>query len=147
MLHYKTLTFITMFVCFSSFANEEYFSCDIGKGVVKLNENNGVLRYSLTKNNKDEFIFESKGDDFIGFNYNHYSRFQTDYLNVSFMNLGYKYTIFSHYENGDQSRGVSVMNLKSKKESIYNCKDAGIDHLSDLSEKLTCDKASALGCD
>ncbi|CQD32704.1 hypothetical protein [Yersinia mollaretii] len=147
MRYYKTLTFITMFVCFSSFANEDYFLCDIGKGVARLNESNGMLRYTLTKNNNEEFSFESKGDDFSGFNYNHYSRFQTDYFNVSFMNSGYKYTIFSHYEDGNESRGVSVMNLKSSKETVYECKSAGVDHLSDLSGKLACDKATALGCD
>ncbi|HAU3238635.1 TPA: hypothetical protein ACIPVM_004456 [Salmonella enterica subsp. diarizonae serovar 50:k:z35] len=92
-------------------------------------------------------LYQSKGNDFSGFKYNHYSRFQTDYLNVSFVNAGYKYTMFSNYEDENESRGVSVTNLKTKKESVYDCKSVGIDRLSDLSSKLACDKDSALGCE
>lgn len=66
---------------------------------------------------------------------------------MSFVNAGYKYTIFSNYENENESRGVSVTNLNSKKESVYDCKSVGIDRLSDLSAKLTCDKDSVLGCE
>lgn len=145
MRHYNLLLLIVMFMCGSSFASDEYFSCNTAKGIVKLEENKGALRYTLTKDRKVEFEYESKGDGFSGFKYNHYSRFQTDYFNVSFVNAGYKYTIFSNYEE-NESRGISVTNLNSKKESIYNCKSAGIDFLSNLSEKLACDKDSALGC-
>lgn len=59
------------------------------------------------------------GSDYSGFKYNHYSRFQTDYFNVSFANAEYKYTIFSNYEDERESCGVSVTNLNSKKESVY----------------------------
>ncbi|AXD72113.1 hypothetical protein M8D79_000631 [Salmonella enterica] len=136
-----------MFLCGSSFANDEYFSCDTAKGIIKLDVNKDELQYTLTKGRKSEFTYESKGNDFSGFKYNHYSRFQTDYLNVSFVNAGYKYTMFSNYEDENESRGVSVTNLKTKKESVYDCKSVGIDRLSDLSSKLACDKDSALGCE
>lgn len=147
MRHYKLITLIAMFLCGSSFANDSYFSCGTAKGTISLNENKGVLQYSLIKDNNTEFTYESKGNDFSGFKYNHYSRFQADYFNVSFVNSGYRYTIFSNYEDEHESRGVSVTNLKSKKESVYDCKVAGIDRLSDLSTKLSCDKDSALGCE
>ncbi|MEM6160868.1 hypothetical protein AAH446_09995 [Erwinia sp. P6884] len=146
MRHYNLLLLIVIFLCGSSFASDEYFLCNTAKGIIKLDENKGVLRYTLTKDQKVEFKYESKGDGFSGFKYNHYSRFQTDYFNVSFMNAGYKYTIFSNYEYESENRGVSVTNLNRKKESIYNCKSVGIDLLNDLSEKLACDKDSALGC-
>ncbi|EPC4818542.1 hypothetical protein Q1B72_001755 [Salmonella enterica] len=45
------------------------------------------------------------------------------------------------------TKSVSVTNLKTKKESVYDCKSVGIDRLSDLSSKLACDKDSALGCE
>lgn len=146
MRHYNLLLLIGMFMCGSSFASDEYFLCNTVKGIIKLDKNEGVLRYTLTKDGKFAFKYESKGDDFSGFKYNHYSRFQTDYFNVSFVNAEYKYTIFSNYEDENENRGVSVTNLNSKKESIYNCKSVGIDLISNLSEKLACDKDSALGC-
>lgn len=147
MHHYKFVALVAMFLCGSSFANDDYFSCDTAKGTIKLDEDKGVLQYTLTKDRKNEFNYESKGNDFSGFKYNHYSRFQTDYFNVSFVSAGYKYTIFSNYEDENESRGVSVTNLKTKKEFVYDCKSVGIDRLSDLSSKLACDKDSALGCE
>ncbi|EPU0547568.1 hypothetical protein ACVUDR_003410, partial [Escherichia coli] len=56
-------------------------------------------------------------------------------------------TFLSNYENESEIRGVSVTNLNSKKESVYDCKSVGIDRLSDLSAKIACDKDSALGCE
>lgn len=148
MRRYKLLALITMIlICGSSIADEVYFSCNIVKGEVKLDNKQGVLRYTLNNKNKNEFIFKSKRNGFSGFNYNHYSRFQTDYFNVSFINANYKYTIFSNYQDERQSRGVSVTNLKSNKASVYNCKTVAIDRLSDLSELLACDTDSALGCE
>ncbi len=147
MHHYKFFALIAMLLCGSSFASDVYFLCDTAKGTIKLDENKGVLRYTLSKDHKIEFNYESKGSDYSGFKYNHYSRFQTDYFNVSFVNAEYEYTIFSNYEDERKSRGVSVTNLNSKKESVYYCKSIGIDRLSDLSVKMACDKYSALGCD
>lgn len=147
MHHYKFLVLAAMFFCGMSLAQDEYFMCDTVKGIIKLDESEGILRYTLTKDSKNEFNYESKDNKFSGFKYNHYSRFQTDYFNVSFVNAEYQYTIFSNYEDENESRGISVKNLRSKKESIYNCKSIGIDRLSDLSSKLTCDKDSALGCE
>lgn len=81
--NYDLVVLIAMFLCGSSFANDEYFSCDTAKGIIKLDVNKDELQYTLTKGRKSEFTYESKGNDFSGFKYNHYSRFQTDYLNVS----------------------------------------------------------------
>ena len=145
-IKYKFMVLAAMFLCGSSFANDEYFLCDTAKGTIKLDENKGVLRYTLIKDRKREFNYESKNNDFSGFKYNHYSRFQTDYFNVSFVNAGYKYTVFSNYEDENESRGVSVTNLNTGKESVYDCQAIGIDRLSDLSSKLVCDEDSALGC-
>lgn len=147
MHHYKFVVLVAIFLCGSSFASDEYFVCGTEKGTIKLNEDKEVLRYTLTKDRKTAFNYESEGNNYTGFKYNHYSRFQTDYFNVSFVSAGYKYTIFSNYEDESESRGVSVTNLSSKKESVYDCKSVDIDRLSDLSTKLTCDEDSALGCE
>lgn len=147
MRHYKFFALVAIFLCGSSFASDEYFLCNTEKGTIKLDENKGVLRYTLSKDRKTEFNYESKGNDYSEFKYSHYSRFQTDYFNVSFVSAEYKYTIFSNYEDESESRGVSVTNLNSKKESVYDCNSVVIDRLSDLSAKLACDKDSALGCE
>jgi len=147
MRYYNIMVLSVMFLCGSSFANDEYFLCKTVKGTIKLDANKEVLRYTLTKEHEVKFNYESKGEGFSGFKYNHYSRFQTDYFTVSFMSANYKYTVFSNYEDEKEHRGVSVTNLNSKKESVYDCKSVDIDRLSDLSARLACDKDSALGCE
>ncbi|EKF9134622.1 hypothetical protein [Vibrio cholerae] len=147
MIYYKLIILLSVLYCGVSFGNELYFSCDTKKGTVFLEESQGVLSYTLVKDKKNEIVFESKGDGFLGFKYNHYSRFQTDYFNVSFINLEYKYTIFSNYESNQEKRGIIVANINNKKESSYECETVHIDRLSDLSTKLACDTDSALGCD
>ncbi|EJK2992698.1 hypothetical protein Q4K74_001720 [Vibrio cholerae] len=147
MTYYNFITLLSVLYCGSSFGNELYFSCDTKNGTIFLEESQGILSYILVKDKKNEIIFESKGDGFLGFKYNHYSRFQTDYFTVSFINLEDSYTIFSNYESNQEKRGISVTNIKNKKESNYECETVHIDRLSDLSTKLTCDTDDALGCD
>ncbi|EGR0479219.1 hypothetical protein FG078_13005 [Vibrio cholerae] len=147
MTYYNFITLLSVLYCRSSFGNELYFSCDTKNGTIFLEESQGILSYILIKDKKNEIIFESKGDGFLGFKYNHYSRFQTDYFNVSFINLEDSYTIFSNYESNQEKRGISVTNIKNKKESNYECETVHIDRLSDLSTKLTCDTDDVLGCD
>lgn len=64
MLHYKFVVLISIFLCGSSFANDEYFSCETAKGTIKLDVNKGTLQYTLTKDRKSEFNYKSKGNDF-----------------------------------------------------------------------------------
>lgn len=92
------------------------------------------------------FSFKSKEGINNDFKFNHYSRFQTDYFNVSFVNNDYKYSIFSNYEDGQQSQGVTVLNINNKKEFTYQCITTDVDRLSELSSKLQCDRSSSLGC-
>ena len=131
--------------CYSE-AAENYFSCNTAKGLLSLKINSNRLVYKMENSNGKGFSYSSVAPLYKDFLYNHYSRFQTDYFNVSFSQSGFKYTIFSNYEDGNSSRGVTVVSLKSKKEYTYDCKDEGVDKLSDLASKLQCDKDSALGC-
>ncbi len=144
---YKILAlFFLLNVCNSVLAEEIYFSCSTKNGVVVLQMKGNNLEYSFDKQERTMFLFESKENESSSFKYNHYSRFQTDYFNVSFINEDYKYFVFSNYEDGQQSQGVTVLNLNNKKEFTYHCKTTDIDRLSELSSKLQCDKGSALGC-
>lgn len=128
------------------FAEELYFSCVTKSGAVVLQMNDNNLEYSFDKQGRIMFSFKSKEGISNDFKFNHYSRFQTDYFNVSFVNNDYKYSIFSNYENGQQSQGVTVLNINSKKEFTYHCITTDIDRLSELSSKLECDRSSSLGC-
>lgn len=125
---------------------DNYFSCNTSKGDISLKTDDHKLIYEMKKNKGDAFSFSSPAPEYKGFLYNHYSRFQTDYLNVSFEQGGFKYSIFSNYEDGDSTRGVTVTKLKNNKEYVYNCKDDGVDKLAQLVSKLQCDKDSSLGC-
>lgn len=60
MRHYKLIALAAMFLCGSSFANDEYFVCDTAKGTIKLDENNGVLRYTLLKDHKMNLTMSRK---------------------------------------------------------------------------------------
>ena len=126
-------------------AQEEYFSCNTTKGVATLGVEDNRLVYRMA-GAKGNFEFSSNPPAYSKFFYNHYSRFQTDYLTISFINGEYKYSIFSNYEDNKEEQGVAVFNAKSKKEYRYNCIKTKTDNLSDLSSKLQCDKESALGC-
>lgn len=142
------LLFFSVLLSFTSslWASDNYFMCDTIKGELSLRYDNSQVVYEMKNQKGVTFSYASRGPSYSGFLYNHYSRFQTDYVNVSFKQSGLKYTIFSNYEEGKNTRGVTVVNLKTKKEYTYDCKSEGIDKLSDLTGKLQCDKDNALGC-
>lgn len=124
----------------------DYFSCKTIKGQVSLKNNANQLIYEMINSSGKVFSFSSPGPIYNDFLYNHYSRFQTDYLNVSFNQYNYKYTVFSNYEDGKISRGVTVVSLKTKREYTYKCNDEGVDKLLDLTKQLQCNQNSSLGC-
>lgn len=127
-------------------AESLYFSCLTKVGLIVLQMDAHDLKYAVYKNGAESFYFKSKQRDNGGFKYNHYSRFQTDYFNVSFYNGNYKYSVFSNYDDGVQAQGVTAFNLNNKKEITYKCKKTNVDRLSELSLKLQCDIHSSLGC-
>lgn len=140
--------FLSAFLSFSSLAGAagDYFVCDTIKGELSLKTDDNQLFYGMKNKSGEVFSYSSPGPSYSGFLYNHYSRFQTDYVNVSFKQSGFKYTIFSNYEDGKSTKGVTVINVKTKKEYTYDCNNEGVDNLSNLASKLQCDKDSSLGC-
>lgn len=144
----RLFRYIIIFVIFSgsSFAGETYLACDTSKGSVSIFLKDGIVNYSFEKPGKPVFVFKSKNEKNNEFLYSHYSRFQTDYFNVSFVNHDYKYSIFSNYEDENETQGVTVLNEKTGKEFTFKCEKTSIDRLSELSSILQCDKKSSLGC-
>ncbi|AFJ46269.1 hypothetical protein [Shimwellia blattae] len=142
----NSILLISGLLFLSSFAlgAETYFSCSTSKGELSLQSDNDQLVYEMKNASGNVFLFSSPSySDFL---YNHYSRFQTDYMNVVFTKNNFKYTIFSNYEDGDSTKGITVTNLKNNKEYTYKCKVDGVDKLSDLIGKIQCNKDSSLGC-
>lgn len=129
-----------------AFAGDIYFSCLTKIGTVVLQMDGNDIKYVVYKNGHEDFYFKSKRIGNGDFKYNHYSRFQTDYFNVSFFNGDYKYSVFSNYEDGQQAQGVTVLRINDKKEFTYGCKKTSADRLSELALKLQCDRKSSLGC-
>lgn len=127
-------------------AGNNYFLCNTSKGTLSLTSFGETLIYEMNSQHGNKFQFISDGPMYSGFFYNHYSRFQTDYFSVSFIQSGYKYSVFSNYDNGSNMRGVSVIDMKTKKEYVYNCKDYKVDRLYNLKKKLKCDINNVLSC-
>lgn len=127
-------------------AENSYFLCNTTKGTLSLTGVDEKLIYEMNNQHGNKFKFISEGPVYSGFLYNHYSRFQVDYLSISFIQSGYKYSVFSNYDSVNNMRGVSVIDMKTKKEYVYNCKDYKVDRLYNLEKKLQCDINSALGC-
>lgn len=143
---YNVFALFFMLIFNKAFAGDVYFSCETKIGRVLIQVLDGNLRYSINRQGKLMFTFKSEGNSNSAFRYNHFSRYQTDYFNVSFINHDYKYSIFSNYEDGKEKKGVAVLNIQNQKEVIYKCNSSEIDRLSELSSRLQCDTDSSLGC-
>lgn len=139
---YISLFFLTS----NALASTQYFSCSTSKGSVSVISDSANLVYRMKNTDGSVFQYSSPTPKYTGYYYNHYSRFQTDYLKVGFEKGGFKYELFSNYEDGKDSRGITVVNLSNNKEYTYNCINVGADKLTDLTSKLSCDKNNALGC-
>lgn len=143
---YKICALVFLLLSNETLARNVYFSCSTKIGRVLVEMVDESLEYSLNEQGGSSFIFKSSGNLNNEFRYNHFSRYQTDYFNISFNNHGYKYSIFSNYEDGKEKKGVAVLNTLNQKEYIYKCNSSEIDRLSELSSRLQCDKNSSLGC-
>lgn len=136
-----------------------YFSCETKNkkniSLCGIAENNIIssLSYKFGKAGKIELNHEwnSRKSSAPAFFKNTYSRYKTEYIEISFTRSDYEYRIFRHYdatsEADETSRGVSVINNKaSENETTISCKETEKDDLSTLAKYLQCDKDSALGC-
>ncbi|TXK60979.1 hypothetical protein [Alkalisalibacterium limincola] len=84
------------------------------------------------------------------FRFNHYSRFQTEYLEISARTDHAEYRVYKHYlgEFGDEkpSYGLLITDIKSGTEQRFECAKEVFDDLSVLPDVLECDRENALGC-
>lgn len=137
-----------------------YFSCDIksGKtislcGNVNSNANPVDLTYRFGRDNKIELIFpESKKGSLEKFNYNHYFRYQTDYLSVGFVNGKYSYGIYKNYDgsiskNAEYGITIGAADGLGNETRIVCTGSSVVDRLWTLPKVLACNPDSALGCE
>lgn len=78
-----------------------------------------------------------------GFRFAHYSRFQTDRLEVTFRNKGVDYAIFDYTEADKQHAGIRVITADGK-EREFLCTNRVTSRLVELKDVLRCDKGNAL---
>lgn len=82
------------------------------------------------------------------FNYNQYSRYQVEYLNISTSHNDIEYRIFrNHDESVPKSYQYGIIVVSSDgMENEYECKDSVLDRLDEFRAGLKCDRENALGC-
>lgn len=82
--------------------------------------------------------------------FNHYYRFQTEYLEIAAVQDGVEYRVYRHFEGdfgeGDFSYGMVITGIGESTEHRIECSGAVVDHLSNLPPLLECDRENALGC-
>lgn len=117
---------------------------------ITANENNSIC-YKYGTHNKIELIYPLKNINKNNlFTYNHYYRYQTDYIRVYFKNENYIYTIFYDYEADGIEReeaGILIKNALTQNEYKYKCKKIETNHLGKLTKILNCNKDGEFGCE
>lgn len=131
-----------------------FFSCmTISKKILSLcgTENNGSiekLAYRYGRVGKIELSF-SPEHPLEAYTYNHYSRYRTDYLSISFNNENYKYSIYQNYDaeqRPETKYGITVINNAVELSEVNIPCTASINKIKYLSKLLPCEKNNALGC-
>ncbi|MEH3021634.1 MAG: hypothetical protein PGN19_02735 [Pseudomonas oryzihabitans] len=134
------------------------FRCAIGK-----NREMTVFKSATLDQNDIELTYESKGKtgtemrisekapikEFKKFSYNHYSRYQTNYIRINFISSDYEYSVYSDYDANlpiKEERGVIVTKRSTGDETKIKCSTSDIDKLEEMSAILNCNQNSALGC-
>jgi hypothetical protein len=80
--------------------------------------------------------------------YAHYSRYQTERVEVRFDNQGTGYTLFEYLEGRRRSAGVRVVTVEGR-EQVVACAGRIVSRLGELEGLLPCDADNALnlgGC-
>lgn len=119
---------------------------------------------SIQSNQKDfelTYEFKNKADtemrvseksipgNFEVFSYNSYSRYQTSYTRLTFLRHDYQYSVYSDYDATlpiKEERGVIVKKRPIGNETKIKCLSTNIDKLEEVSNFLSCNQDSALGC-
>lgn len=77
--------YISLFLFTSNaLASTQYFSCSTSKGSVSVISDSANLVYRMKNADGSVFQYSSPAPKYTGYYYNHYSRFQTDYLKLGF---------------------------------------------------------------
>jgi hypothetical protein len=119
----------------------------------KLTRNRGYLQYRFGKQGRVELEFPREQNGSRGaFYFAHYFRPLVDLTEVRFVNDGYRYTLFAHFD--DESKpaihqsGVRVTALGGDAKPVeMTCSAAPLNHMARLAGILPCDKDSGLNTD
>lgn len=133
------------------------FSCAVGRGAKvvsmcaspSLTAKSGTLYYRFGAPSKIELEYSTKPNGAAQeFRYAHYSRYQTERIEVTFAIGSHTYALFDYYEESENpkyNRGVRVSTEGAKaQETILSCKGTVTTILHLLEGKVPCDAESAL---
>lgn len=84
------------------------------------------------------------------FQYNHYARYQTEYLEIAVHHEGAEYRIYRHYDGAfgepETTYGLTVTPVDGSLPVTAACVADVVDDLFGLASRLPCDSENALGC-
>ena len=152
---WSTSTFATDSHCSNS--EKVVFSCRLSKSPKlvsvcaspTLAKSDGTLAYRFGVPGKPEFVFPSQGGRSPEqFRLAHYSRYQTERIELSFDNEKFSYIVFDYYEGGQKppvTQGVRVMPRDGKGREIeLRCAGKATSSLQTLAGIVPCDAENAL---
>jgi hypothetical protein len=127
-------------------AETSFFACQTSnkKWIGLCSAPPGSLQYRFGNQGHVEFRFPEKmADSVASFRFAHYSRFQTERIEVAFRNQGVDYAVFDYTEAHIRRAGVRVVTPDGK-EREFTCIGQPISRLAELKEILQCDSENAL---
>jgi hypothetical protein len=135
-----------------------YFQCGTARGKLisvcgseKLAGKDSHLQYRFGKPGKPELVYPDQKEGSVKkFFYVLYTRAQTSYQNLSFVNKGSSYTVFSNYDGDEKpakTYGVQVKAKGAKTDTNVNCLGEPENHLTDVASFVSCDPDDALNMD
>jgi hypothetical protein len=103
-----------------------------------------ILQYRFGTQARTEFRYPEKTADSISrFRYAHYSRFQTERVEISFSSQGVAYAVFDYTEDRVHRAGVRVTTSDGQERELV-CSGRTISRLTELKGTVRCDTDNAL---
>ena len=128
-----------------------FFSCRTAKGkwigLCGTGANGALIQYRYGTTKNVELRYPRDANEALP-RYAHYSRAQTERVEVSFEAAGARYSVFDYFEEANRDAGVRVTRADGREVTI-GCVGKVRSRLSELQSRLECDADSALnlgGC-
>jgi hypothetical protein len=123
----------------------KYFSCPTSnqKWISICGAQAGLIQYRFGRKDRVELAFPTLESTKDALKFAHYSRYQTDRLEIAFLIQSVRYSVFDYIEHGRRSAGVRVTR-PGQPEVTIPCAGNIQSALFRLEAKLPCDSESVL---